>query len=467
MRSVSFFLPAVFLLAACSVGPDYKGPPLMPGGENQFSRLDSQQVVSHPTMVAWWKTLGDPQLDDLVRRARNANPDVAIAIARIRQGHAETRLQSANFFPDLSSNTSYARARFPSGGNGGPVSNVEAYFQGFDASWEIDILGEKRRALEAAKANRQSAEAGLDDVYVTLAAEVARTYTTLRDQQQRVILYRQSIASLEQAVALTRQRFQRGTASAADVSRLDEQTQQTKAESQALIAERDASLDKMAILLGIRPGALDAELGRPTPIPLSPLRLALDDPAAMLKRRPDVRQAERHLAAETAKVGQAQAARFPKVKFSGLIGTGGLKSSDLTRFDDFTAFLAPQISWDFLDFGRNAARVQSAKGMRDEALARYQKTVLIALQETDDALSRFKNDRIRVAMLARSRNDAAVAVDLTRQRYQRGTATLIDLLDTERHDIATRQSLSQAVAALTIDYIAIHKAMGVGASEEK
>lgn len=465
MRLASLFLSAAFFLAACSVGPDYKGPPLLPGEKKPFARADSQAGASHHAVVMWWKTLNDPLLDDLIMRARKANPDVNTAIARIRQGRAETRLQSANFFPDMSSNTSYARARFPSGRNAGPASNVEAYFQGFDASWEIDIFGEKRRALEAAKANRQSAEAGLDEVYVTLSAEVARTYTTFRDQQQRRILYAQAIASLEQTLALTRQRYQRGTASVADVSRLDAQMQQTKAEEQALAAEYEASLDKMAILIGVRPGVIDAEFDQPAPIPLAPIQLAVDDPETVLQHRPDIRQAERRLAAQTAKIGQAQAARFPKVKFSGLIGTGGTKPSDLTQFDDFTAFLAPQISWDFLDFGRNAARVQSAKGARDEALAKYKKTVLTALQETEDSLSRFKNDRVRVAMLVRSENDAAVAVDLTRQRYQRGTATLIDLLDTERQAITAKQALSQAIAALTVDYIALHKAMGVGVSD--
>lgn len=467
MRLKYFYFPTIVLLSACSVGPDYKGPPVIKGvtdSQKPFARAVGIQSVSATPEKMWWTSLDDPLLNDLILRARKANPDISIAIARIRQGRAETRLQGANFFPDLSSNTSYARARFPSAADGGPASNVEAYFQGFDASWEIDIFGEKRRALEAAKANRQSAEAALDDVYVTLEAEVAHTYVMLRDQQQRQALYQRSIESLEQTVSLAKERFQRGATSTLDVLRLDQQLQQVRAEAQALTAESEASLDKIAILIGTKPGDIDGDLSRSASIPLPPLSFTISNPEEVLKRRPDIRQAERKLAASTAKIGQAQAARFPKVKFTGLIGTGGLKSSDLTRFDDFTAYLAPQISWDFLDFGRNAAKVQSAKGGRDEAVANYHKTVLVALQETEDALSKFKNDRIQVAVLARSEQDAVTAVQLTRQRYQRGTASLMDLLDTERRQISARQSLVQQQAALTIDYIAIQKAFGAGVS---
>ncbi|KXV35954.1 efflux transporter outer membrane subunit [Gluconobacter thailandicus] len=470
MRLNAFIIPAMLFVSGCSVGPDYKGPPEIAGvsgAQSGFVRGPARQNASVPPGSAWWEALEDPLLNDLILRARNASPDVAVAIARIRQGRAQTRLQGANFLPDFSSNTSYARARFPSSGDDAPASNVETYFQGFDASWEIDIFGEKRRALEAAKANHQEAEAGLDDVLVTLSAEVARTYVNLRAQQQRQSLYQNSNASLERTLALMQQRFQRGTAARSDVLRLDTQLQQSRSQTEALNIDREVSMDKLAILLGIKPGDLDKELERPAPIPLPPLAPAIDDPTALLRRRPDIRQAERRLASNTAKIGQAQAARFPKVKFTGLIGTGGLKPSDLTQFDDFTAYLAPQISWDFLDFGRNAARVQTAKGARDEAMAQYRKTVFNALQETEDALSRFKNDRIRVATLARSHADAVAAVGLTRQRYQRGTATFMDLLDTERQAISSEQELSQTQAELTTDYIAIQKALGVGASNSK
>ena len=195
---------------------------------------------------------------------------------------------------------------------------------------------------------------------------------------------------------------------------------------------------------------------------MPPATIPVGDPAALIARRPDIRSAERTLASYTAKIGQAEAAKFPSVKFMGIIGLGGTDPSDLTKLDDFTALLAPQLSWNFLDFGRNRARVAQADAARDEAEAQYRQTVLGALRDAEDALSRFKYRRIIVATLARAKASADEAAALSAQRYQAGTTTLIDLLDTRRQQIAADQSLSQGETALTGDFISIQKALGLG-----
>jgi outer membrane protein TolC len=190
--------------------------------------------------------------------------------------------------------------------------------------------------------------------------------------------------------------------------------------------------------------------------------VSVGDPAALLQRRPDIRAAERTLAADTAKIGQAEAARFPKLSFMGLIGIGGTDPTDLSHLDDFTALIAPQLSWSFLDFGRSAAKVRQAKGLRDEAEAKYRSTVLAALRDANDALSRFRNRRVTVATLARAKASADAATTLSRQRYTAGTSTLIELLDAERQQVEAEQSLSIAIAGLTGDFIGIQKALGLG-----
>jgi outer membrane protein TolC len=197
-------------------------------------------------------------------------------------------------------------------------------------------------------------------------------------------------------------------------------------------------------------------------VPLPPAQVAVGDPAALLQRRPDIRAAERRLAARTAQIGQAEAARFPKLSFLGLIGLGGPKLSDIFELDKRTELFAPRLTWSFLDFGRNAARVQEANADRDEAQAQYRTSVLAALRDAEDALARFRDRRHVVATLARAKLAADESTRMMRARQQGGTASVIDLLDVERQQIAAEQNLSQATAALTNDFVSLHKALGLG-----
>jgi outer membrane protein TolC len=201
-------------------------------------------------------------------------------------------------------------------------------------------------------------------------------------------------------------------------------------------------------------------------VPLPPQQVAVGDPVSLLRRRPDVRAAERTLAADTAKIGQAEAARYPSLKLFGVIGLGGTHPSDLTRLDDFAALGAPMLSWNFLDFGRAKARVTQAERVRDEAEMKYRQSVLEALRDAEDALSRFRYGRVSVATIARTKVSADRALVLARQRYQAGTGTLIEVLDTTRQQITAQQNLLQAEANLTRRFVGIQKALGLGWSEE-
>lgn len=462
------------LLAGCTVGPDYAGPPPAAPRAAQatgFVRAGDAPVTAAPAPAQWWKDLHDPLLDTLVASALTGNSDLQAGEARLRQARAALGLQRANGAPKVNASALYAHAHIPGldlgsgseeGSGSSGSSDLNLYNLGFDASWEIDLFGGQRRAVEAARATLAGAQADLADVQVSLSAEVAKAYLNLRERQRRLVLSAQSIAMQREMLALTRQRFASGTASELDVTQMEGDINATNAQATPLNAERDAYLNALAVLTGTEPGALDAMLAADAPIPLPPASVAVGNPAALLQHRPDIRSAERQLAADTAKIGQAEAARFPRISFMGLIGIGGTKISDLGNLDDFAAIGAPMLSWSFLDFGRNRARIDQAQGVRDEAEARYRGVVLNALRDAEDALARFRDRRIVVAALARTSDKADQATRLTAARYAAGTATRIALLDAQRRQIAAQQNLVSAQAALTQDFVAIQKALGLG-----
>jgi multidrug efflux system outer membrane protein len=466
-----------FAVAGCTtVGHNYQGPP---GTQQQaaFARADAN---GGPVLAHWWTALGDTTLDSLVDRALAANPNLAIARARIRQARASLSSEQAKRLPTGTATATAAHARLPplSGGLGGVGSDAGAgsglaipsslnlYSVGFDASWEIDLFGGQRRATEAAGAAYEAADARLADAQLSLVADVAQAYINLRATQAQMALSSAAIARQQGMLDLTAQRVDGGTASQLDLVRLQNQLESTRADAEPLVAQLDSYRDALAVLIGQAPGTIDNELGPPAAdaaaVPLPPAEVAVGDPTAMLRRRPDIRAAERTLAARNAQIGQAEAARFPSLKLFGLIGIGGTSPRDLTHLGDFSAIAAPQLSWNVLDFGRVNANIEQAKGVRDEAEAQYENTVLGALRDAEDALSRFRQRRTTVATIARLKAGADRAATLTAARQREGTATLIDVLDTERQQLSAEQNLAQAQAALTNDFVALQKALGLG-----
>jgi len=465
-------LPLIALLGACTVGPNYAGPPKVattdaPGGH--FVRGGKVATAQAPQVANWWTSLGDTTLNELETRALAGSPNLAVAQARVKQARASFKLERANQLPKASASASYIHAQIPGvdfTGSGNEIDSLDLVNLGFDASWEIDLFGGQRRTVEAARATLESAEANVADAQVQLSAEVAQSYVNLRDRQARLALIRQTGALQRQTLDLTRQRLSRGTASQLDVERLQSQVETTEAQAVPIAAEIESYMNALAVLTGEAPGALDTMLQARGAVPLPPASVAIGDPSELLQRRPDIRAAERKLASQTAKIGQAEAARFPRLSFMGLIGIGGSKISDLTDPGNLSAIIAPQLSWSFLDFGRNAARVRQAEGVRDEAEAQYRQTVLAALQDAEDSLSRFGHRRESLASLVRIKASADRASVLMQQRYRAGTATLIDALDAERQRVVAEQNLAQTSAALTNDYVALQKALGLGWSAE-
>jgi NodT family efflux transporter outer membrane factor (OMF) lipoprotein len=478
MRHGCFLIP-FGLLAGCTMGPDYNGPPAPPsdlatGGG--FVRAQDPALTKGPTLARWWEALGDPTLSALVDDALAHSPTIDAAQARIREAQAQLRSQRAAQLPSVSANATYLHAQLPGvdvgtadsenstdTSNGGNASDgLNFYNLGATASWELDLFGGGRRSVEQARATAGQRFADLADAQVSLSAQVAQAYVSLRDTQARARLNAQSTELQRRSLALTRQRLAAGTASALDVERLQNQLDSTDAQNIPLAAQIEDYLNQLAVLTGRAPGALDATLSTAVPVPLPPATIEIGDPATLIASRPDIRAAERALAASTAGIGVNQAKLLPRIQFMGILGLGGTSFSDVVDPDNLTTLAAPMLSWNLLDFGRARAAVRQSEAQRDAAAAQYRQSVLEALQDAETSLSRFGNTRRQLAQLMQAERSAARAAALNDQRVAAGTSSLIDQLDIERQRLSAAIAVAQAKAQLTNSYVAVQKSLGLG-----
>jgi NodT family efflux transporter outer membrane factor (OMF) lipoprotein len=468
-------------LPGCTVGPDYRGAPEVAGGAghaNSFVRAPAAGITSGYTPSQWWNTLGDAQLSALIDKALAHNQNLQAAQARLRESRAQLQQQRAEALPTVSADAAALRARSPDlsgltntsqatpAGQSSHTSQgrgpLQLYTAGFDASWEADLFGGTRRAIEAASAQADAVDADLADTQVSLAAEVAQAYISLRDQQQRLTLANQSAELEQQTLVLIQQRRARGVAGDADVERQTTQVENTRATLIPLDEQITESLDQLAVLTGQAPGALDHELSAPAPLPVLPAIVPIDDPASMLQQRPDIRAAERRLAASNAQIGERTADLFPKVTMLGFVGSNAADPGHLARKNSFTWLGVPFLQWDVFDFGRTRSGIRQAEASRDEADAHYAQTVLAALQDANNALSRYGHQRESVARLQQIEASADRSATLMHQRYGAGASSLIDLLDTQRTQFSAQQNLVEGRADLLKDFVSLQKSLGLG-----
>ena len=335
------------------------------------------------------------------------------------------------------------------------------YTVALDASWEIDLFGRRQRATEGALAQAGADEAALADAQVRLAAELGQVYVGYRADQRRLALAQDGLAKVVRMLELTRQRRAQGAATEIEIERLVLQQRQEEARLPQLEAQLQVALDQMALITGQVPGALDARLAGSQALPRLPAEVAVDDAASLIRRRPDVRRAERELAASTAQIGEALSGYFPQVRLLGLIGLGATSPSGLTA-DSAAVMVSPMLSWSLLDFGRVRARVDQARAGREARLASYEGTVLAALQDANGALARFGAARRQWATAGQAQASAERARDLVQQRYAAGAASLIDALDTQRQALNAQDQDVGAQAQLLANYIALQKSLGLG-----
>jgi NodT family efflux transporter outer membrane factor (OMF) lipoprotein len=462
---------AACMLAACTVGPDYRGAPAVApeaASAATFVRTPAKDFVPAPAPDAWWLALNDPQLNALIDAAFAHNPDLRAAQARLRESRAQLQQQRANELPKVSAAAATVRTSAPNlgafssqlGSSGsGPL---EFYTAGFDASWEIDLFGGTRRAIEAASDEADAVNADLADAQVSLAAEVAQAYIDLRDQQQRMAIAQRTAELQQQMLTLTEQRRAGGTAAEVDVERLTTQVENTRSTITPLASQIEISLDQLAVLTGKAPGALDAELAAPQPLPAMPASVPVTDPSTMLAQRPDIRAAERRLASSNAQIGEHIADFLPKLTLFGDLGFTAADPGHLMRKSNFSWVGAPYLQWNVLDFGRTLGAVHGAEASRDEAEARYEKAVLAALQDANASLSRYGYQREHLATLQQVQSSAQRSAMLMRERYRAGTSSLVDLLDTQRVEFLSQQDVVAGQAELLKDFVSLQKSLGLG-----
>jgi outer membrane protein, multidrug efflux system len=459
-------------ISGCMVGPTYRPPQVaVPAAWSEGPPNGAKARTA--AIARWWTTFKEPMLESLIARAIQSNLDLRTAAARVREARALRGVTAADLWPTIDVSGSYTRQRssenaftLPSGAVSGAASGrnlTQDLFQtGFDASWEIDLFGGVRRAIEAADADLAASQEALRDTLVSLLAEVARNYVEVRGLQRRLAIAQENITSQQETLALTRARFTAGLTSELDVAQAASQLATTQSQVPTLETSLKQGLHRLGVLLGQEPGALLTELSTAAPIPTAPPDVPVGLPAELLRRRPDVRQAERQVAAATARIGVAVADLFPKLSSTGTLGLESVKLADLATAGSRFWAIGPTLSWPIFDAGRIRANIAVQDARTDQQLTTYEQTVLTALEEVENALVAYSREQVRHARLADAVEANRRAVALSNELYLRGLGDFLNVLDSQRALFASESDLAQSEATVSTNLVALYKALGGG-----
>ncbi len=456
-------LLSTLLLTACAVGPDYRRPEV--ATPDQFVGVGTSQFSTADVEREFWKAFNDEQLNQMIEQALSANHDIRIAAARLREARAlrgEARLDLA---PTVQGSAGYTKAR-ASDRQLAPAPTADReqdfYDSGFDAFWELDFFGRVRRQVEASSAAVQSAEASVYATQVSVTAEVARNYFELRGAQQQLAVAQRNADNQSETVRITQARLDAGRGTQLDASRAQAQLSATLATIPDLEAAVTRSMLRLGVLTGQSPEALFAQLSAPHALPTLPVAHNIGTPELLLRRRPDIRVAERDLAAATAQIGVAVGDLFPRITFLGRWGFDSINSSDLGNSGSETYSFGPSISWAAFDLGRVRQRINQREAATDRALAKYQQTVLQALEETDASLTAYAKAIVKQQHLQESATASLEAAKLARARYESGVADFLAVLDAERTALAAEDQLARSETQTATALLATYKALGGG-----
>jgi NodT family efflux transporter outer membrane factor (OMF) lipoprotein len=478
------------IVTACSVGPDFKPPEaeqpaswsqgVTPTAAVSKSRIDTRPFADSGR---WWSSFGDPVLNDLVSKAMAQNLDVQTAIERITEARAQRDITAAGGLPQLSFDPSYTRTKVSQkgiasslggggaaragGGSGlavpGALLNPFDLFQwAFDATWEVDLWGKVRRGVEAAEADVQSAEEQRNDMFVSLAANIARTYLDLRAAQTETKVTEENLTVERDVLELTRSRASSGLATQLDVANAGAQVASTEAQLPPLRTRIRQDANQLALLLARPPGALDNAVNQPHALPALPSAVTVGLPGDLLRRRPDIRGSEAELHAATARIGIAVAQLFPSLTLTGSYGLQGTRFNDLKDWNARFYSVGPSLSVPIFEGGRLRAQVELADAQAREAALSYRNTVLSAYQDAENALVAYNQEQERAASLKKSFELNRDALALARSRYQSGLVDFLTVLDAERNLYQAETAFTDSNASTLIDLVAVYKALGGG-----
>ncbi len=459
----SLAIGASLLAAGCAtVGPDYIRPEVSTPKEWSAAtgggKISGQQDAR--TLANWWSTLSDAELSSLIERAVRGNLDVREAKARVREARARRGVSAANRFPTVNAGGSASDSRSSKETGSGTWNDL--YTAEFDATWELDLFGGKKRAVEAAQADLEASEEDRYNVLVTLTGEVALNYVEVRSFQARLAVAEANRDAQQETYQITRWRFEAGLTTQLDVEQAKSNLEQTRAQVPTLQTGLEAAKNRLSVLLGKHPGTLDKELSERKSIPTTSFEIAVGVPAEVLRNRPDVRKAERQLAAQTARIGVATADLYPKLSLTGSIGIEALSAKDLFSSGNRTYGISLPITWNIFDAGRVRKNIEVQNALQEQALIQYEAAILSALKEVENAFTAYAQEQIRRQSLFEAMQAAQRAIDLAQSQYASGLVDFQVVLDAQRSLLSVQDQLAVSEAEVTSDLIRLYKALGGG-----
>ncbi len=440
-------------LTACVVGPDYVAPTVtLP--QQWYTNLNGTQAAN---LATWWTTFNDPQLSQLIQQAMVNNLDVKKAVARIKEVRAQHGVAEASYFPFINS----------SGGVGENYSGVTdtrngRYSLGLDASWEIDLFGRISRSVESAQASIEAMDANYHAVRVSLLGEVALTYVQMRTLQTRLQVAMRNLTAQQGVYKLSHWRWQAGLTNKLDAEQALASVEQLRGQIPTLKNQIAQSQHQLAVLLGVTPTSLNVQLNNERPIPYANLKIMVGVPADVLRQRPDIQQAERELAAQTAQIGVATAALYPKLALSGSIGLEAIKASNLFTAAGLVDSLLGRLTFPIFNAGAIRQNIEIQNARQEQALVQYEATVLTALKEVENGLLGVVQEQQRLQDLDRATQTAQRAMTLAQKQYQSGLTDFQNVLQTQRTLLNLQDQRASSAGQVSSYLIALYKALGGG-----
>lgn len=453
----------VLALAGCAaVGPDYVrvGPQALKQWHTGLHGGLTAVSLEPETLAHWWIALNDAKLSSLEERAVKGNLDLKDARARVREARARRGISRANLFPTLDITGSATKSR--SSENSGTGNERELYSAGFDARWELDVFGGVRRSIEASDADLQAGREDLHDVLISLMAETGLNYIEVRTYQTRLHVALANLDTQQETYRLIKSRYKAGLSDELEVQQARYNLESTRSQIPTLRAGLEEALNRLAILLGQPPGAVHDELEVRQPIPVTPLTVAVGIPADVLRRRPDIRAAERKLAAQTARVGVATADLYPKFTLNGSIGLESLDLEDFFTTASRSWNVGPSFSWNIFDASAIRQNIEVQSAMQEQALIQYESAVLSALEEVENALVAYAEEQNRRQSLKAATDAAQLAVQLAQDQYKAGLIDFSDVLDAQRSLLSFEDRLAESDGTVTSNLVRLYKALGGG-----
>ncbi len=453
----------VLILAGCAtVGPDYVRPKTDLSGNWHTPLKDGLTAKEeNPAVLAeWWTTLNDPELSSLIKRAVAGNRDMKKAEARVREARANRGITRAGLFPTVDASGSATRSRSSEETGAGKTSNF--YVAGLDAGWELDLFGGVRRSVEAADADLQASQEDLHDVLVSLLAEVALNYVDVRTYQARLSVAEINLATQSETFDLTSWRQQAGLSDDLAVQQARYNLESTRSQIPTLRTGLEEAKNNLAVLLGEQPGKIHGELEERKPTPAVSPSVAVGVPADVLRQRPDVRRAERQLAAQTARIGVAKAELYPKLTLSGSIGLEALSSSKLFSSGSKTGSGGIGVTWRIFDAGAIRQNIEVQNALQEQYLMAYETAVLNSLKEVENALTAYAEEEQRRQALQAAVQAARKAAEQAGYKYQTGLADFDSVLEAQRSLLNFQDELAQSDGTVISNLIRLYKALGGG-----